>query len=125
MTTIVAFSIEISEVGPAEYPLIEVLHQTIHEERHDLARVLNGQRDALVLIAHLEGNPLGYSVSFSGADRCYGIYAAGVLAEYAAEGVREQLVQRVTAFAQSRGYQTIVDNSKLYSGSSNSRSSSA
>jgi hypothetical protein len=104
----VGFAIEITEVGPPEYPLIGVLHESIHGEAGfaDRLAIYSDTADFLVLMAHLEGNPLGYLVALPVEDGTFETMAVGVLEPYTTEGVEAQLRQRAKEFAHSRGYRT-------------------
>jgi GNAT superfamily N-acetyltransferase len=110
------FELGITEVGPAEYPLIEVLRQTIFDEvghvsRTTLAEDLEGKRDILALIAHLEGNPVGFKVGHAG-DRPGDYYskAGGVLKEYRRQGLATRMQDWQHRFARARGYRQAYFN---------------
>lgn len=111
------YELGITEVGPAEYPLIEVLRQTIFDEvghvsRTTIAEDLEGKQDVLALIAHLEGNPVGFKVGHAG-DRP-GVYyskAGGVLKEYRRQGLAARMQDWQHRFARSRGYRQVYFNS--------------
>ena len=58
------FELGVTEVGPAEYPLLDVLRETIfgefgHRSRSNYAQVLEGRKNVLTLIAHLRGESGG------------------------------------------------------------------
>lgn len=111
------YELGITEVGPAEYPLIEVLRQAIFDEvghvsRTTIAEDLQGKQDVLALIAHLEGNPVGFKVGHAG-DRP-GVYyskAGGVLKEYRRLGLAGRMQEWQHRFARSRGYRQVYFNS--------------
>src|SRR5215212_4475809 len=88
--------IDISEVGPAEYPLIRVLRDTIFGEfKHRYAVPfedgIKGKEDVLALIAHLEGNPVGYKVGYRERPGQYYSWTGGVLPDYRGQGLARQM----------------------------------
>lgn len=110
------YELGITEVGPAEYPLIEVLRQTIFDEvghvsRTTIAADLEGKQDILALIAHLEGNPVGFKVGHAG-DRPGAYYskAGGVLKEYRRQGLAGRMQEWQHRFARGRGYRQVYFN---------------
>jgi GNAT superfamily N-acetyltransferase len=109
------FAIEISEVGPAEYPLLEVLRDTVfgefgHVSTTPVATALADHQDLLVLIAHLEGNPLGFSAGFRRKPKVYYINFLAILRDYRRQGVGREFMQRHESFARAAGYRYIEFN---------------
>src|SRR5262245_1308271 len=103
-----AFAIEISQVGEAEYPLLQTLRDTIFCEfgQVGMTRVsqqLAQQQDLLALIAHLEGNPVGLSVGRRLTSTIYYINYHGLLRDYRGQGLGRQLPQRQEDFARAGG----------------------
>ena len=112
-----SFAIEISEVGPAELPLIEVLRDTIfaefgHISRSTVAAGLTGGQDVFLLMAHLEGNPLGFSIGYQRTADSYYINYMAILRDYRRQGIGRQFMQRQESFARARGYETIQFNTQ-------------
>lgn len=110
-----AFAIEISEVGPAEYPLLETLRESIfsefgHTSRAPIAQGLANRHDLFVQIAHLEGNPLGFSAGYSRGPGLFYLNYVGVLPDYRRQGVGRQLLDRQESFARARGYAHLMFN---------------
>ena len=106
-----AFTIEITEVGEAEFPLIAVLHHSIHGQsgfESVLRARLSNEKDVLVLMAHLEGNPLGYAIGFGRSGGRFEVFSSGVLPQYAGENVQTQLDRQMEMFAKARGYREVV-----------------
>jgi GNAT superfamily N-acetyltransferase len=96
--------IDISEVGRAEEPLVRVLHETIFPEADwaGLAGIIAASADPYLLIAHLEGNPLGYLIATpeGGALR---VHSFGVLGDYRHGGIGSRLLARAEGAAKMRG----------------------
>jgi GNAT superfamily N-acetyltransferase len=108
--------IDISEVGPAEYPLISVLRDTIFGEfNHRYAatfdEVIEGRQDVLALIAHLEGNPVGYKIGYRERPRHFLSWTGGVLRDYRGEGIARRMQEWQHAWLRARGYQSVGFNS--------------
>lgn len=110
-----AFAIEISEVGEPEYPLLERLRETIfsefgHFSSTPIAAGLAHRHDLYVLMAHLEGNPLGFSVGYAWMPGQFYLNYLGVMKEYRRAKIGLQLLQRQEYFARARGYKQIQFN---------------
>jgi GNAT superfamily N-acetyltransferase len=104
--------IEITEVGPAEYPLIRVLRDTIFGEfKHRYAATfeegIEGRQDVLALMAHLEGNPVGYKVGYREGPRRYYSWTGGVLRDYRGQGVARRMQEWQHAWLRARGYHRV------------------
>ena len=113
------YELGITEVGPAEYPLIEVLRETIfgefgHQSLSTLEDDLRGQQDILCLIAHLEGNPIGYKIGHRDRAGVYYSKSGGVLKDYRRLGLASRMHEWQVQFAKSRGYERIWFNTFPY-----------
>ena len=109
------YELGITEVGPAEYPLIEVLRRTVfdefgHQSLSTIAEDLHEQQDILCLIAHLEGNPIGFKVGHRERAGVYYSKSGGVLKEYRRLGLATRMHQWQVTFAKSRGYHRVWFN---------------
>ena len=110
-----SYEIGITEVGPAEYPLLEVLRETIfgevgHRSLSSFAEMLDGRKDVLTLIAHLEGNPIGFKVGCADRPGWYHSRSGGVLKDYRRLGLGRRMQDWQHGFARSRGYQKLFFN---------------
>jgi len=110
------YEIQISEVGPAEYPLMEVLRETIfgecgHHHLSSLADDLEGRTDIHAVMAHLEGNPVGFKIGYRDRPGVYYSKAGGVLKEYRRLGLANRMQEWQHSFARARGYRTVYFNS--------------
>jgi GNAT superfamily N-acetyltransferase len=108
-------AIHITEVGSAEYPLLSTLRDSIfgpagHRFSLPIDAALDGQRDALALIAHLEGNPVGFKIGFRSSPIAYHSWVGGVLPDYRRQGVAGRMQEWQHAFARSRGYKSVYFN---------------
>ncbi|HEY7119645.1 MAG TPA: GNAT family N-acetyltransferase [Tepidisphaeraceae bacterium] len=111
-----SYSIDISEVGPAEYPLIKVLRDTIFEEYShrfstSFEEIIEDKRDVLALIAHLEGNPVGYKLGYRERPGHYHSWTGGVLKEYRGQGIAARMQAWQHAWLRARGYRSVSFNS--------------
>jgi GNAT superfamily N-acetyltransferase len=110
------YELGVTQVGPAEYPLIEVLRDTIFlgEFNHVLQTPINVQftdrTDLLVLMAHLEGNPIGFSAGYRRTPSSYYLNYAAVLHDYRHQGIGQRFLKWHEDFAMSRGYARIEFN---------------
>jgi GNAT superfamily N-acetyltransferase len=109
------YELGVTEVGPAEYPLIEVLRKTIFDEvghvsLATIAEDLEGKTDVLALIAHLEGNPIGFKVGHRERAGVYYSKCGGILKDYRRLGLATRMLDWQHRFAQSRGYKQIYFN---------------
>jgi hypothetical protein len=109
------YELGITEIGPAEYPLLEVLRETIfsefgHRSLSTLAEDLEGQQDVLALIAHLEGNPVGFKVGHRDRKGVYYSKCGGVLRDYRRLGLALKMQDWQHRFARARGYQEVYFN---------------
>lgn len=107
--------IEITEVGPAEYPLMAVLRDTIfgeykHRYAATFAEGIEGRQDVLALMAHLEGNPVGYKIGYRDRPRHYYSWTGGVLRDYRGQGVAGRMQAWQHGWLRARGYQTVGFN---------------
>jgi len=108
--------IDISEVGPAEYPLIAVLRDTIfgefnHRYAATFAEQIDGRQDVLALIAHSEGNPVGYKVGYRDRPGIYYSWTGGVLKDYRDQGLARRMQDWQHAWLRARGYKSVTFNS--------------
>jgi GNAT superfamily N-acetyltransferase len=110
-----AFAVAISEVGPAEFPLIQVLRDTVfdefnHRSRAPIAQRLADTTDLLLLMAHLESNPVGFSAGYRRTPHAYYVNYLAILPNYRRQGLGAQLMSRQESFARARGYESIQFN---------------
>lgn len=104
--------IDISEVGPAEYPLIAVLRDTIfgefgHRYSARFEDQVQDRRDVLALIAHLEGNPVGYKIGYHDKPGLYYSWSGGVLKDYRGQGLARRMQDWQHAWLRARGYRMV------------------
>jgi GNAT superfamily N-acetyltransferase len=110
-----AFAIQITEVGPAEFPLIQTLRDTIfsefgHRSQSSIASQLDDQKDLLLLMAHLEGNPVGFSAGYRRTGAMFYLNYIGVLSDYRRQGLGKAMLQRQIDFAKACNYRRIEFN---------------
>lgn len=110
-----AYEIGVTEVGPAELPLLEVLRETIfseyaHQTLSTMEQALDGKKNVLMLIAHLEGNPIGFKVGCEYRPGVYHSRWGGLLKDYRRMGLAKRMQDWQHQFAKSRGYKTIMFN---------------
>jgi ribosomal protein S18 acetylase RimI-like enzyme len=98
---------KIQIVGPDEFPLICRLYNAIFRPPEDVAffknRVRN--RETLVIVADLEGQPVGFSCGYELRPSTYYSWLFGVLPDARRLGIGSQLLAAEHAWAQQRGYE--------------------
>lgn len=105
-------TIDITEVGPPEYPLIQVLRDSIFSAyNHRLASTFieqaEGKQDLIALIAHLESNPVGYKVGYRESPGVFYSWTGGVLPDYRGEGIARRLQEYQHTMLRARGYRAV------------------
>ena len=111
-----SYELSVSEVGPAEYPLMEVLRETIfseagHVSLAPLADDLEGRQDVFALIAHLEGNPIGFKIGYRFGPGVYYSKSSGVLKDYRRNGLGRRMQEWQHGWLRARGYRKVFFNS--------------
>ncbi|MEZ0265810.1 MAG: GNAT family N-acetyltransferase [Phycisphaerae bacterium] len=106
-------SIEITEVGEPEFPLIQVLRDTIfgaygHRHSSPFAEQAEGKPDLIALIAHLEGNPVGYKVGYRENPGLFYSWTGGVLPDYRTFGVARRMQDYQHGLLRGRGYRAVA-----------------
>lgn len=101
--------LEVSPVGPPEYPLIAVLHESIFGRPETIAALRGPTDDLLTLMAHLEGNPTGYLVAHALPQRSgYIIQSIGILPDYRRQGLGTRMLQWAQQHARAGGHTELL-----------------
>ena len=106
-------TIEITEVGPPEYPLIQVLRDSIfaaynHRLSSTFIEQSEGKQDLIALIAHLEGNPVGYKVGYRESPGVFYSWTGGVLPDYRSQGLARRLQEHQHSMLRARSYRAVL-----------------
>lgn len=109
------FSIAISEVTPNEFPLMQVLRDTVfdefgHRSLTPIATGLADRKDLFLLMAHLEGNPVGFSAGYQRTGKSYYLNYIAILRDYRRQGLGRRMIHQQESFAAARGYKQIEFN---------------
>ena len=96
--------IEVSRVGEAEAPLLAVLHETILGGKGETLTVAE---DEIAVIAHLEGNPLGFGIGRVVGKVCE-VRACGVMQEYRRQGIGGRVVAMVAGLGRTAGCERVA-----------------
>jgi GNAT superfamily N-acetyltransferase len=98
---------EIMRVGPAEYELICQIYNNIFRPAVDVEffrrRLQN--RNSLVMVADLDGQPVGFSCGYELRPTTYYSWLAGVLPHARRMGIASQLLEAEHAWATEQGYE--------------------
>jgi len=101
---------EIVIVGPGEIPLIAELYNEVFRPPRDEAffrRRLMGRYNILLLVAQLEGRPVGFSAGFELKPNTFFNWLVGVLPDFRRQGIASQLMDAQSAWALEHGYSLI------------------
>ena len=100
--------LEVSQVGEAEYPLIGVLHEHIFGRTESISSLRQPTADLLTLMAHLEGNPVGFLVAHGEPDEgMFVVDQMGVLPAYQRQGLGGRMLGWAEEHARARQYERI------------------
>jgi GNAT superfamily N-acetyltransferase len=97
-------------VGPEELPTICTLYNQVfrpHRELESLRRRFLGRYNALMLVARLEGEPVGFFMGFELKPTVYFAWFYGVAPEHRRQGIASQLMDAVHSWAQQHEYESI------------------
>lgn len=101
---------EIVIVGPGELPLIADLYNEIFRPPHEVEffrRRLVGRYNPLLLVAHVEKQPIAFSTGFELKPTVYFSWLTGVLPDYRRSGIASQIHEAQMAWAVEHGYHHI------------------
>jgi GNAT superfamily N-acetyltransferase len=110
-----AFAVQITQATPAEYPLMQTLRDTVfsewgHVSRTSISEALRERQDVLALLAHLEGNPVGFCVGYRRSPGLFYVNYLGVLSDYRGGGLGRQMMLQQENFARANKYRQIQFN---------------
>jgi len=96
-------------VGPGEYGLIRDLYNEIFQPAVDVAffEARMGKRNALVLVAELDGKPAGFLCGYELRPSTFYSWLCGVLPAARRLGVATQLIEAESAWAGEQGYEMV------------------
>lgn len=98
---------EVVVVGPGELPLIADLYNEMFRPPHDVEffrRRLLGRYNVLLLVANVEGQPVGFATGFELKPTVYYTWLSGVLPAMRRQGIASQLHEAMCAWAAEREY---------------------
>lgn len=97
-------------VGTGELPLIVELYNEMFRPPRDLdffQRRLRGRYNSLLLIANVDGRPIGFSTGFELKPSVFFAWLTGVLPDYRRQGIAMQLQTAQSAWASEHEYSFI------------------
>ncbi|MCG8408680.1 MAG: GNAT family N-acetyltransferase [Phycisphaerales bacterium] len=97
-------------VGPGELPMIADLYNEIFRPPHDVEffqRRLRGRYNSLLLVANVDGQPVGFSTGFELKPTVFFGWLTGVLPDSRREGIASQIHEAQCAWAAEHGYEYI------------------
>lgn len=97
-------------VGPGELPLLVDLYNEIFRPPRDEAtfrRRIAGRQNVLMLVANVEGQPVGFSIGIELKPNTFFSWLSGVLPDCRRQGIATQLHEAEAAWAREHGYQYV------------------
>ena len=99
---------KIDIVGPGEYELIRHLYNQVFRPARDVAyfqRRLEHHHHKLMMVAELDGRPVGFSCGYELRPTTYYSWLYGVLPEFRRLGIASQLLAAEQAWAMDHKYE--------------------
>lgn len=103
-------SVQINVIGASEYELLCSLYNVIFRPSVDTAffqQRLDERRDAISLVADLEGKPVGFACGYELRPSTFYVWLCGVLPDARRLGVASQLMDATHAKAREHGYEMV------------------
>jgi GNAT superfamily N-acetyltransferase len=101
---------EVVVVGQGELPLITDLYNEIFRPPRDVEffrRRFLGRYNPLILVANVDGRPVGFSTGFELKPSVFFSWLTGISADFRRSGVASQLHEAQIGWAAEHGYQYI------------------
>ena len=98
--------VQIREVTRSEIPVIKDLNWSIFQDE----RVIHtfDRPDLMLLLAELDGRPVGFKVGYSTNDETFYSAKGGVLSEYRHEGIARDLLYAMIERARAKGFSRFI-----------------
>lgn len=97
-------------VGPGELELIRDLYNQVFRPSQDVEYFrlrLRNHHDILMMVAELDGKPVGFSVGYELRPTTYYSWLYGVIPDARRLGVASQLLEAETAWAREKGFEVM------------------
>ncbi len=97
-------------VGPSDIPLVtEIYNQVFKPTRQAefFRRRFLGRHNELILVAVVDGRPVGFFVGFELKPTVFFAWLFGVLPEFRRQGIASQLLDAVHAWVIEHGYESV------------------
>ncbi len=101
---------DIVMIGTRELPLIVDLFNAVFRpsrERAFFERRLQGRLNPLILLAQMDGRPVGFAIGYENKPRTFYSWLIGVLPDFRRSGIASQLMEAMAAWAREHDYHTI------------------
>lgn len=101
---------EIVILGPGELRLIcDLYSQVFRPSRPEefFRRRLNGRTNPLILLAQIEGRPVGFAIGYENKPRTFYCWLIGVLPDFRRSGIASQIMEAMASFSREHEYTTI------------------
>lgn len=97
-------------VGPEDLPIISSLYNQIFRPARDIEtfkRRFRGRYNILMLLAHLQEQPVGFFIGFELKPTVYFAWFYGVLPDFRRQGIASQLMEAVHVWARQNDYESV------------------
>jgi GNAT superfamily N-acetyltransferase len=101
---------DIVMIGTRELPLIVDLFNAVFRparERAFFERRLQGRLNPLILLAQVDGRPVGFAIGYENKPRTFYCWLIGVLPDFRRAGIASQLMEAMAAWAREHEYHVI------------------
>ena len=101
---------DIIMLGARDLPIIVDLFNEVFRPARDVAffeRRLRGRTNPLILMAQLEGRPVGFALGYENKPRTFYCWLIGVKPDYRRAGIASQLMEAMAAWAADNDYHIV------------------
>ncbi len=101
---------DIVMIGLRELPIISELFNEVFRPAREVTffeRRLKGRLNPLILLAQMDGRPVGFAVGYENKPRTFYSWLIGVLPDFRRAGIASQLMEAMAAWARDNGYRII------------------
>ncbi len=101
---------EIIVIGLSELGTVADLYNEVFRPSRDRSffeRRIRGRINPLILLARVDGRPVGFSIGYENKPGTFYCWLIGVLQDFRRAGIASQLMEAMAAWSSDNGYHTI------------------
>jgi GNAT superfamily N-acetyltransferase len=101
---------DIIMLGARDLPIIVDLFNEVFRPARDVAffeRRIRGRTNPLILVAQVEGRPVGFALGYENKPRTFYCWLIGVRPDYRRAGIAAQLMEAMAAWAADNDYHIV------------------